>query len=352
MALLSCLVSAVLAAATPASSSPTASAAEVEALIAEGNELRRAGNDGKAFSRFKRAYDLARTPRTAAQLGLVELQLGYHLDADRHLREALAAAGDFWVAKNRENLQTALAHLASNLGQLVITGGPDGAEVRVNGAVVGTLPLPEPVRVPKGSVVIEVSAGGRVRHQSFDVPGGRSLSVYLDLGELPAAPTRPRPAASSATSPSVGGHRSAEPTIHAAAPRRSLRRDRFGAFVRLDAAVWPEAGQRFAPGLSYGVGDHVELAAAALLGKTASGAWLGARWLLGDAVVKPALQAGVPIFFGARAEGLGAQAGAGLTVDVGARASLFADLSAVWFPAASGDAAAWLVPGLGLQVRL
>ena len=54
-----------------------ADAAEVEALIAKGNELRRAGTPGPALPYFQKAYELARTPRTAGQLGLAELAAGY-----------------------------------------------------------------------------------------------------------------------------------------------------------------------------------------------------------------------------------------------------------------------------------
>src|SRR5262249_51456584 len=61
-----------------------ADAADIEALIAKGNELRRAGTPGPALPYFQKAYELARTPRTSAQLGLGELAAGYPVEAAEH----------------------------------------------------------------------------------------------------------------------------------------------------------------------------------------------------------------------------------------------------------------------------
>src|SRR3954462_15795246 len=71
-----------------------ADAAEVEALISKGNELRRAGTPGPALPYFQKAYELARTPRTAGQLGLAEPAAGYPVDAAEHLAVALQSPND------------------------------------------------------------------------------------------------------------------------------------------------------------------------------------------------------------------------------------------------------------------
>ena len=71
-----------------------AEAAAVEALIAKGNELRRAGTPGPALPYFQKAYELARTPRTTGQLGLAELAAGYPVEAEEHLAAALQSPSD------------------------------------------------------------------------------------------------------------------------------------------------------------------------------------------------------------------------------------------------------------------
>src|SRR3954464_13795766 len=85
-----------------------ADAAEVEALIAKGNELRRAGTPGPALPYFQKAYELARTPRRARQLGLAELAAGYAVDAEEHLASALQTPDDPSIAKFRKMLTDAL----------------------------------------------------------------------------------------------------------------------------------------------------------------------------------------------------------------------------------------------------
>src|SRR5688500_5007277 len=78
---------------------------ESEALLARGNQLRRAGDDEGALPIFKRAYELHKSPRTIAQLGLVEWALGRWVDADEHLTEALKAVNtDVWIRNNRTTI--------------------------------------------------------------------------------------------------------------------------------------------------------------------------------------------------------------------------------------------------------
>src|SRR3954452_16278532 len=85
-----------------------AEAAEVEALISKGNELRRAGTPGPALPYFQKAYELARTPRTAGQLGLAELAAGYPVDAAEHLAAALQSPNDPSIVEYRNMLTDAL----------------------------------------------------------------------------------------------------------------------------------------------------------------------------------------------------------------------------------------------------
>ncbi|HEY7371522.1 MAG TPA: hypothetical protein VIF57_05035, partial [Polyangia bacterium] len=51
-------------------------AEQAEALIREGVQLRAHDKAALALPLFEKAYQISRTPRTAAQLGLCELELG------------------------------------------------------------------------------------------------------------------------------------------------------------------------------------------------------------------------------------------------------------------------------------
>src|SRR3954453_12802235 len=121
------LVVVFLAIAISSESRPArADAAEVEALIAKGNELRRAGTPAPALPYFYKAYELARTPRTAGQLGLAELAAGYPVDAAEHLAAALQSPDDPSIVKYRKMLTDALTTARSQVGDLAVEGSPAG----------------------------------------------------------------------------------------------------------------------------------------------------------------------------------------------------------------------------------
>jgi hypothetical protein len=175
---------------------------KAEELIRQANELRREGKDPAAVPLLRQAYQIARSPRTAAQLGLAELALGYWLEAERHLAEALAPASHPWVDRNRAVLGTSLVSARAHLATVIIEGQPIGGEVRINDTMVGTLPLPRPVRVSEGQLTIEVRstryrpetrtvelAGGATEHLSFSLlPLSESLSATLVTTSVPPKP--------------------------------------------------------------------------------------------------------------------------------------------------------------------
>src|SRR5437763_9941722 len=121
--------------------------AEAEALIRQGVDLRGQKKDERALALFEKAYQVSRSPRTAGQLGLVEMALGYFVDAEKYLGEAVASPDHPWVAKNLPTLKAQLAAATAQIGDLYIAGEPAGAEVIVNGKSVGRLPLSGPVRL-------------------------------------------------------------------------------------------------------------------------------------------------------------------------------------------------------------
>lgn len=181
-----------------ASSGHAADPSQVEDLIRRGVELRRVGNDTGALPLFKKAYDLAPTPRTVSQLGLVEMALGYQLEAERHIMEGLASSSDYWVRKNHPTLEASLRDVRQAIGELSISGSPSGAEVSVNGNDVGKLPLSTPVRVGRGPASVTVRATGFVSQTTtVSIVGGRSESVRIQL--LRRAESNAAPLASAST---------------------------------------------------------------------------------------------------------------------------------------------------------
>jgi hypothetical protein len=171
--------------------------ADAEKLIRHGVELRRDHDDEAAQREFQKAYDLVHTPRAAGQLGLAEQALGRWEDAERHVSEAIHAAADPWVIKNRTALDQALNTIQAHLGRVEVISDQEGAAVSVNGKEVGHLPLPEPVRVSAGQVDIEVSAPGYTSVQrTVSIVGGQYQKVVIHLPkEAPAPVAQPQPSA-------------------------------------------------------------------------------------------------------------------------------------------------------------
>ena len=135
--------------------------AREEELNRRGVELRKAGDDAGARTVFQEAYDGFRSPRAAAQLGLVEQALGRWEDAEGHVAEGLRAPNDPWIAKYKATLDEALTAIRRHVARIEINGEPAGAEIFVNGRSIGRLPLPRAVTVTIGQVDIECRAPGR-----------------------------------------------------------------------------------------------------------------------------------------------------------------------------------------------
>src|SRR5262245_19785516 len=91
----------------PAAAAPARTSAneQAEAYIRRGVELRRKPDEGGALQEFRRAYELAPSPRAAAQMGMAEAKLKNWVDAEKHLAESLRARTDPWIKQNRAVLE-------------------------------------------------------------------------------------------------------------------------------------------------------------------------------------------------------------------------------------------------------
>jgi hypothetical protein len=200
---LSCVLAAASLVASLAAQAAQPTTTDVEKLIKRANELRTANKDQEALPLYQKAYEVAPTPRTAAQLGLCELSLGYFLAADGHLSQALAGRSD-WIDRNRATLESSLRHSRKQIGEVVVSGSPDGASVSINGNKVGSLPLAS-VRVTAGQIRVEVSAPGYVdKSKTVLVVGERQERVTLQLEREGAAIEPPRASSEPSAKPAGG----------------------------------------------------------------------------------------------------------------------------------------------------
>jgi hypothetical protein len=176
-----------LAGARPAFAAPEGGETDTaEELLKEGLALRRQGKDQEALEDFRRAFARDPSPRCKAQIALAEQALGRWREAEADLADALAAASDPWILRNLELLESSLSSIRTRLGWLDVSANAPNAELWVNDARVGTLPLPHPVRLETGSAVFEVRAAGYapVRRVTAIEPGG-SAHETVHLVALP-----------------------------------------------------------------------------------------------------------------------------------------------------------------------
>ncbi len=183
-------------------------ATEADAAIKHGVELRRRGDDLRALEAFQHACALQRSARALAQIGFAEQALGRWRDAEEHLGQALADSqgndqGDDqgtdqgyddngWIRRNRATIERSRASVAGHLGSLEVLGGPEGAELLVDGLVVGRLPLPRPLRVAVGSIGVEVRASGYLPvSRPVTIAAGELSRETITLQKVVAAPPQP-----------------------------------------------------------------------------------------------------------------------------------------------------------------
>lgn len=179
----------------------SAQAADYESLMRDAVSRRRAGDDVGALKLFQQAYELNKTAKALAQMGLAEQALGKWGAADKHLRQALETGGaDPWIKKNRAAIDSSLSVIASHVGQLDVIGQPAGAEVRVDGEGLGQLPLGHPITVTSGGVAVEVSARGYLPIlRSTNVSPGKLTRELFNL--QPVAPAADQTATAQAVTP-------------------------------------------------------------------------------------------------------------------------------------------------------
>lgn len=195
--------------------------ARAQALLSQGVELRKTGDDRRALAAFEQAFALESSAQALAQRALAEQALGLWLDAHEHLSAALAEpATDAWIVEHRAALDSALREISAQLGSLEVSCNVVGAEIRLDGRLLGKTPLPGPLKTVAGRGVVQVSSAGY-----FEV----TRQVQIDAGGLSRVEVtlvkEPAESASAANAATSGGDGRA--TAAAAAHEQSSARDVF-----------------------------------------------------------------------------------------------------------------------------
>jgi hypothetical protein len=185
-------------------------AVEEARVVALADRDRAAGAPRRAIPRLTAQYARCPSPWVLAQQALAELSAaigeeaaGVHTvsplrrEAFVHLTEALTS-DDRRVREVRGSLDAALQRVRDRLPQLSPQTNVPGATLRVDGAVVGALPLREPHVLLGGAATIELAAPGYVAlRRTVTVTPGEVFREMLTLVEEP--PPRPLDAVAAMT---------------------------------------------------------------------------------------------------------------------------------------------------------
>jgi hypothetical protein len=210
-----------LIAALSSTSSARAQDESDEAHVRRGIELRGEGHDEEALREFETAMAIRATPRTLAQIALAHQALGHWVAAESSLDEALVATSDPWIARHRDILRQAHDAIDSHLGSLSVEANVPGATLTVDSRFAGTLPLAYPIRVPAGTVFIEVRAPGYVdAHRAASIIAGMQATETVRLDPSPKPSEPPSPVTEPASEHPVAEHRALQP--NRAAPVAAL----------------------------------------------------------------------------------------------------------------------------------
>lgn len=156
----------------------------------------------RALAAYQKAFDLVHNPKVLFPIATAEEKLGRWVDAAGHYRSFLADAGDI-DAKLRAEAERRLENVKFNLGVLALSVTPDGAQISIDGAVVGTSPLAAPLFLAAGEYTLAITADGhKPLEQKLTIEAGsesertfelESAAVIIDTPRPPPPPPAPEP---------------------------------------------------------------------------------------------------------------------------------------------------------------
>lgn len=151
----------------------------------------------EAAEEFETAYRLSPAFVVLYNIGQVHVILGRSVEAvdafDKYLKQGASAVS----ADRRREVQAEIEKQTARIGTIAVRSFPAGAEVRVDGALVGKAPLAKPVRITAGRHTVGATLDGHTPAvREVEVAGHAELALELTLEPVtaPASAAAPAPA--------------------------------------------------------------------------------------------------------------------------------------------------------------
>ena len=175
-----------------------------------GAELYKEGSYDAALAEFSRAYELAPNYRVLYNIAQVQLERHDYAAALKCFEDYLRQGGADLPAERREQVESEVRGLRTRVSALTVTSNVAGAELTIDGAPAGTLPLEGPVIVSAGVRRLSLrKAGYPPSERTITVVGGDQTQIRLDMDNAPpgaaAAPLAPSAAGESSSTSSRTG---------------------------------------------------------------------------------------------------------------------------------------------------
>ena len=169
-----------------------------------GAELYKEGSFDAALAEFSRAYELAPNYRILYNIAQVQLERHDYAAALKCFEDYLRQGGSDLSPERREQVEAEVRALRNRVSELTITSNVAGAELSIDGAPAGVLPLDGPVIVSAGVRRLSLrKAGYPPSERTINVVGGDKTQIRLDIDKAPAGAVAASPAPGPAQESSV-----------------------------------------------------------------------------------------------------------------------------------------------------
>lgn len=146
-----------------------------------------------ALSRYEQAFDQFPSPKIYFPIAQAEEKLGRHLDAIRHYRQLIEESDDLSDDVRSAALDR-IDEVMQHVVMLVLIIEPDGANITIDGEVVGQAPATEPFILPPGEHTIAVTAEGYTPFEATeDLAAGEQAQRTIELDKIPVVVEKPKP---------------------------------------------------------------------------------------------------------------------------------------------------------------
>jgi hypothetical protein len=150
---------------------------------------------GDAAKEFRAAYDLSPSYMVLYNIGQVSAALGQSVEAVDAFQAYLEQGGSTIAEERRAAVLAEIDKQRVMIGTLLVRAKPDGAKLHVDGKVVGTAPLPEPIRLTAGQHSLVVMLDGyEAQSREIRVNAGAQSDVELALASAHSVTVAPAPA--------------------------------------------------------------------------------------------------------------------------------------------------------------